>query len=136
MRPWLVAFAIGTVAPSLAVGSAVLAQTNSKTFGAPTGAFDKLSVGNQKVAASLYEAQNAAPFATGTTRPTSTARPLTLNEIAARRQTGQGWGQVFRDMKAQGLVREKSLGQVVSKYGQSAGPGHAENVSGNGKGGK
>jgi len=39
-------------------------------------------------------------------------------------------------MMAQGLVREKSLGQVVSKYGQSAGPGHAENVSGNGKGGK
>ena len=136
MRPWLVAFAIGTVAPGLAVGSAVLAQTNSKTFGAPTGAFDKLSVGNQKVAASLYEAQNAATFATGTSRPTSTARPLTLDEIVARRQTGQGWGQVFRDMKAQGLVQEKSLGQVVTKYGQSTGPGHDESVSGNGKGGK
>jgi hypothetical protein len=134
MRPWLVAFAIGTVAPGLAAGSAALAQTNSKTFGTPTGAFDKLSVGNQKVAASLFEAQNAATFATA--RPTSTARPLTLDEIVARRQTGQGWGQVFRDMKAQGLVQEKSLGQVVSKYGQSTGPGHDENVSGNGKGGK
>ena len=65
-----------------------------------------------------------------------TARPLTLDEIAARRQTGQGWGQVFRDMKAQGLVQEKSLGQVVSKYSLSTGPGHDENVSGNGKGGK
>jgi len=135
MHRWLVAFALGTVASGLAVGSAALAQTNSKTSGAPTGAFDKLSVGNQKVAASLYEAQNAATFATGTTRTTST-RPLTLDEIATRRQTGQGWGQVFRDMKAQGLVQEKSLGQVVSKYGQSTGSGHAENVSGNGRGGK
>jgi len=33
-------------------------------------------------------------------------------------------------------VQEKSLGQVVSKYGQSTGSGHAENVSGNGRGGK
>ena len=39
-------------------------------------------------------------------------------------------------MKAQGLVQEKSLGQVVTKYGQSTGPGHDESVSGNGKGGK
>src|SRR2546428_10987329 len=118
MRPWLVAFAIGTVAPGLAVGSAALAQTSSKTFGAPTGAFDKLSVGNQKAAASLYEAQNAATFATGTSRPTSTARPLTLDENVARKQTRPGWGRFFMAKNARGPVRVKSVRSVVSILGR------------------
>ena len=133
MRHWLIAVVIGTVAPGLAVGSAALAQTKAKAADAPAGAFERLSLGNQKVAASLYETQNAGRPEPGSTGTTPTARPLTLGEIAARRQAGQGWGQVFRDMQAQGLVREKSLGQVVVKYGQSTRPGHVENASGNGK---
>jgi len=134
MRHWLIAVVIGTVAPGLAVGSAALAQTKAKAADAPAGAFERLSLGNQKVAASLYETQNAGRPEPGSTGTTPTARPLTLGEIAARRQAGQGWGQVFRDMQAQGLVREKSLGQVVVKYGQSTRPGHVENASGNGNG--
>lgn len=110
MRRWLSALVIGTVAPSLAVGSGALAQTKSVTS-AP--AFDKLSLGNQKVAASLYQAQTAGTSPTG-----SPIRALTLQQISAKRLSGQSWGQIFREMKAQGLVQEKSLGQVVSRYGQ------------------
>jgi hypothetical protein len=112
MRRWLSALVIGTVAPSLALGSGAVAQTKSMTS-AP--AFDKLSLGNQKVAASLYQAQTAGTSPTG-----SPIRPLTLQQIASKRLSGQSWGQIFREMKAQGLVQEKSLSQVVSRYGQVA----------------
>lgn len=117
MRRWLSALVIGTVAPGLVAGAGAIAQTKSTTSAPSTGAFAKLSLGNQKVAASLYEAQIARTLPTA-----SPSRPLTLQQIAAKRLSGQGWGQIFREMKAQGLVQEKSLSQVVSRYGQVAGP--------------
>jgi len=84
--------------------SAAVAQTTTP------GAFDSLSTGNQKIARALYDAQEPESM---------TTQPLTLDEIAAKKQDGQGWGQVFNDMKAQGLVQEKNLGQVVSRYQRS-----------------
>ena len=98
------------VALGLATGSVAHAQKPVSTASTTTGAFDKLSIGNQKVASALFQAQN------GTT---STSTPLTLDEIAAKKRNGQGWGEVFKSMQAQGLVQEKSLGQVVSKYNHS-----------------
>src|SRR5262245_48939747 len=112
MRRWLSALMIGAVVPILVVGPGAVAQTKSVTS-AP--AFDKLSLGNQKVAASLYQAQTPGTSPTG-----SPIRPLTLQQIAAKRLSGQSWGQIFREMKAQGLIQEKSLSQVVSRYGQVA----------------
>jgi hypothetical protein len=102
--------------------SGAQAQTKPKTpvTSASTRAFDKLSLGNQKVAAALYEAQSSGVAATSTNGTTPAGRPLTLEEIAAKRRGGQAWGQIFREMKAQGLVHEKSLGQVVGKYQQSS----------------
>jgi len=108
MRRWLSGLVIGTVVPVLAVGAGALAQTKSVTS-AP--AFDKLSLGNQKVAASLYQAQTA-----GTSSTSSSTRLLTLQQIAVKRLSGLSWGQIFREMKAQGLVQDKSLSQVVSRY--------------------
>ena len=98
--------------------SGVQAQTKAKTPVTPasTDAFDKLSLGNQKVASALYQAQSAPA---STKRTTQAARPLTLEEIAAKRRSGQEWGQIFRELKAQGLVQEKSLGQVVARYQQT-----------------
>lgn len=55
------------------------------------GAFDELSPGSRKIARALFEAQQAR------------TKPLSLNDIAALRQRGQGWGAIFIDMKAQGL---------------------------------
>ncbi len=41
------------------------------------------------------------------------APPLTLDDIAAIKQTSQGWGVIFKEVKTQSLVQEKNLGQVV-----------------------
>lgn len=79
------------------------------------GSYARLSNGNAKIARALFEAQTT-PTQTGTATGTSLPRPLTLDQIAARKQSGQGWGQVFQSMKAQGLVQDRTLGQVVSRY--------------------
>ncbi len=68
------------------------------------GAFAALSPGNQKIAMALFEAQPRSPHV---------AR-LSRDDIAAMKQSGRGWGEVFKQMKADGLVRERNLGQVVS----------------------
>jgi hypothetical protein len=74
----------------------------------PTGNFDSLSPGNQKIANALFSAQ----------KTTGTTTPLTKNQIAGLRST-EGWGRVFKTMKADGLVTAKNLGQVVSSYNHS-----------------
>lgn len=96
-------------------GSDALAQTSTSTTtttSSSTGAFDSLSPGNQKIARALFEAQ---PTESG-----GSTTALTLDEIAAKKQSGQGWGNVFKEMKAQGLVQEKNLGQVVSRFQRSS----------------
>jgi len=106
MRAGIVSSVIGLAA--LGFAAVAYAQKPASPASTTTGAFDKLSIGNQKVASALFQAQNGA-----------TATPLTLNEIAAKKQSGKGWGEVFKSMQAQGLVQEKNLGQVVSKYNHS-----------------
>jgi hypothetical protein len=56
----------------------------------------------------LYNAQNPS---TGTTK-------LTVDQIAALKGK-EGWGRVFKEMKADGLVQAKNLGQVVSGHAQT-----------------
>ena len=95
------------------------------------GAFDKLSPGGQKIANAIFEAQiqptpppngtGTTPGHAGTTGTTAvthgtTPEPLTLDQIAQRKLDGQGWGVIFKDLKAQGLVTTKNLGQAVSAY--------------------
>ena len=89
------------LAVAVALGLAVSA--GAQTTG--TGAFDKLSPGDQKIARALFEAQQTNG---GTT-------PLTLDQIAAKKKH-TGWGEVFKQMKAQGLVTDKNLGEAVSKF--------------------
>lgn len=103
---------------------------------APEGAYSRLSAGNQKVALALFDAQQAhtipatngastastasAPSngaaAPATNATTPSAKPMTLDQIAAQKQGGHAWGEIFQTMRDQGLVQEKNLGQVVSKY--------------------
>src|SRR6266567_3828409 len=80
--------------------------TSSTTI--PTGNFDSLSPGNQKIANALFAAQ----------KPTGTQTALTKNQIAGLRST-EGWGRVFKTMKADGLIQSRNLGQVVSGYNHS-----------------
>src|SRR5438128_2025794 len=62
---------------------------------ATTGDFQRLSPGNQKIAQALFAAEHPA-----TGGPTK----LTLDQIAQLRET-EGWGRVFRQMKADGLIQ-------------------------------
>jgi hypothetical protein len=73
------------------------------------GAFDQLSPGNQQIAQALFEAHLP-------TRTPGTPPALTPDDIAAMKQHGQGWGDVFKQLQAQGLIQEKNLGQVVRTY--------------------
>jgi hypothetical protein len=87
------------VAIALGIAMSAWAQTTG------TGAFEKLSPGDQKIARALFEAQSTSG---GTT-------PLTLDQIAAKKKH-TGWGEIFKQMKAQGLVTDKNLGQAVSNF--------------------
>jgi len=108
------------------------------------GAYQKLSPGNQKVARALFEAQNTSPMPTTTKAgsktapaPTSSAaagsangpKPFTLDQIAAMKQGGTGWEQVFRQMRAQGLITDKNMGQVVTRYNHTSRPPSASVVT-------
>ena len=98
------------------------AQTKPKApaTAATTSAFGQLSLGNQKVAAALFQAQRSVVAALRANGSMPASRPLALEEIAAKRRSGQAWGPIFREMKALGLVQGKSLGQLVAKYYQAA----------------
>jgi hypothetical protein len=97
--------AAGAAAQPAAAGAAALMF--AAFTGAPpsaAGAYDALSVADQKVAHALYRAE----------KPTSAARlVLTLDQIAARRHSGLGWREIFNHLKSQGLVRENTLAQIV-----------------------
>jgi len=121
--------AVSVVVIALASGAQAQTKPTAPPKPAAKGAFDKLSLGNQKVAAALYYAQSPR----STNGVTHASRRLTLEEISSKRGRGQTWGQIFRELKAQGLVQEKSLGQVVARYQQTldATPGLlASDVSG------
>jgi trimeric autotransporter adhesin len=79
--------------------------SGTQTTTTSTGAFQNLSPGNQRIAQSLFNAQRA---------PSGT-HALTLDQIATMKSS-EGWGRVFKDMKADGLVQARNLGQVVSGH--------------------
>lgn len=97
----------------LATGVAAAQTATSPTTTSNTGAFDKLSPGNQKIARALYEAQQAPMPTSGST--SGTTKTYSLDDIAAMKQSGKGWGVIFKEMQAKGYYPgAKNLGQVVS----------------------
>ena len=120
---WIVFSAIALV---LAAGPAA-AQTPPP---APGGAFEQLSPGNQKIARAIFESQQFSP-----TSPTA-PKPRSLDQIAGLKQSGRGWGVVYKDLQAKGLVTDKNLGQAVSRFNhehKSTGPSNVEITTGSGK---
>lgn len=97
---------------------AIAASPTSAQPVSEAGAFQRMSPGNQKIARALFDAQAAAVTPAPGGGRSRGAKALTLDQIAAQRQGGQGWGQIFQAMRAGGLVHETSLGQVVSRYEQ------------------
>ena len=102
----------------LLFGATTTSPAAAQTAVTADGAYAKLSPGNAKVARALYEAQVTPTSGTTTTTGTTTtaSKTLTLDQIAAMKQNGQSWGRIFQALKAQGLVADKNLGQVVSRY--------------------
>jgi hypothetical protein len=109
MTRWIIAIAVGVL---------MLVEMLLNVPALFAGAFDELSPGNQKAARALFEAQRP-DLPPGT-------KPLTLDQIAARKLGGEGWGRVFAGMKSQGLVDAKNFGQTISAYN------HRHHVSSNG----
>ena len=108
----LIATSVPAVAAQPGAGvAAFLLAALATTQEASATAFEALSPAHQKIARALYEAQ-----------PSTVAirSKLTLEQIAARRHSGQGWGEIFYTMKSHGLVRDKSVSQVVSNYERGA----------------
>jgi hypothetical protein len=111
----------------LLLGVVTASPAGAQTPGLVDGAYERLSPGNQKVARALFDAQLAAPIP----GPTAGAKTLTLDEIAAQKQGGTAWGQVFHSMKTRGLLHESNLGQVVTRYEhQGSGSASAANQKG------
>jgi len=90
------------MAAVLLMATTALAQTTDPE----TPVFDELSTGNQKIAQSMFDAQDG-------------DSNWTLEDISMAKQGGEGWGQVFQRMKEEGLFAEKNLGQVVSGQGKT-----------------
>ena len=117
--------ALLVVTPALAQRPST-SMTTTATVSTPAappaheGAFARLSRGNRKIARALHDAQvvpaptTSASKTTGGSTTGTAPTPLTLDDIAAMKQSGQGWGRVIKDMKSQGLVTSKSLGKVAS----------------------
>lgn len=95
---------IGIAAILLGLGlHGALAQQATPPADIP-GAFDTLPPGNKSIAESLYNAQTGPAY-------------WTRDQIATAKMSGDGWGQIFQEMKRGGLVTEKSLGQVIRGNG-------------------
>jgi hypothetical protein len=77
-------------------------------------AFTSLSPGEQRIARALYEAQRSA----GDAEPSwghVEARVRSLDEVAGMERSVAGWNQVFKQLKAEGLIAEQTLGHVVAR---------------------
>ncbi len=74
------------------------------------GAFDALSTGGQKIVSSIYESH----LDSATVSPTATIS-LTKDDIAALKAE-TGWGNVYKQLYAEGLVTHRNLGQAISSY--------------------
>lgn len=103
---------ITSVSLVLSAGGMLAGAALARDAGAVGGAatFADMSPGNQLIASALYDAQPQS----GTGTPTTS--PWTLDQIVAAKADGQGWGEVFHTMKADGLIDARNLGQVVSSY--------------------
>jgi hypothetical protein len=103
---------LGVLMLVAATGTAAEAQSKPETqpevVSTPSAsAFAALSQGNKRIATALFEAQSTTA---------SGATLMTLEQIAQEHRSGRKWGDVFRDMKSQGLIQAETLGQVLGRY--------------------
>lgn len=87
------------------------AGTAQDAHGVPPSILDILTPGDRVIAQALFEAQviEAARVAKAGPR-------WALRRIAVARAAGQGWGEIFAAMKADGLLTAVDLGEIVERY--------------------
>ena len=112
VRPMLALAAIAALAAlAMAVTPALLtAQTGAAAAPAATplvanesGAYTRLSPGNQRIARAIFESQHE-----------QVTGRRSLDQIAVMRQ-GAGWVDVYSGLKREGLVHDRNLGQAVAR---------------------
>src|SRR5262249_57361411 len=84
------------------MASAALAETKS----GGSGSFSDLSPGNQNIARALFYAQHRGP---------NGPQPFSMNQIAALK-SHEGWGRVFKEMKAGVAHLDAALPLPARKY--------------------
>ena len=95
-------------------------------------AFRSLAPGEQRIARALHDAQMAGDdLEPGRAPPMPPAR--TLDEIAGMERGGAGWNRIFKQLKAEGLIAEQTLGQVVARWTR-CGSGAGASTPGSGAG--
>ena len=93
----------GTTATATVTTPTATVTASRQTTPPPSGiagSFESLSPGNRTIADSLYESQRG---------PHRWSR----DQIATAKLSGDGWGQIFHEMRRDGLIHAKSLGQVI-----------------------
>lgn len=80
---------------------------------APASSFEQLSPGSRMIAKSLSWAQGESDLDTGAA---SRGARWSLEKISAARLAGRSWGEVFLQMKADGLIAARTLGEVFNGY--------------------
>ena len=75
---------------------------------APARGMESLSPGNRLIALALFNAQKATTI-TG-------HQAWSLDRFVTARAEGRNWGEVFAQLKRDGLVEAETLGQVVTWY--------------------
>jgi hypothetical protein len=85
-------------------------------------AFRSLSPGEQRIVRALYDAQRRGGDAWPAWAPSGT-RVRSLDEIARMDRGLAGWNQVFKQLKAEGLIAEQTLGHVVARWTGPSGRG-------------
>jgi hypothetical protein len=106
--------ALATPHLHLLAGSNGLETRPMGSTGTLDDAFSGLAPGEQRIARALYDAQMGGD-ASGSRWADPGTRLRTLGEIAGM-QRSVGWSQVFKQLKAEGLIAEQTLGHVVARW--------------------
>jgi hypothetical protein len=70
---------------------------------------------DERIAHALYHAQTDGPMALlGARLPDR--RPRSFDEIVAMAPAGLDWNRVFKQLKAEGLIQEQTLGHVLARW--------------------
>lgn len=97
----------GTTGTTEQADTTVTTTTTGGTTGGtpPPSAYEQLSTGGRKIADAMFDGQSVT--ADG-------PEAWSIEQIAAAKQDGQGWGEIFHQLKSEGLTDARNLGELVS----------------------